>query len=104
MPWCTSRSATTSWRSRARSAAPACRCFPPRYQAATAISNFSSARGVAETLLIDHVGHRGDGVVPAPGGNIYVPYTLGGETVEATDVHGHPDRRRLVEVKQASPE
>jgi TlyA family rRNA methyltransferase/putative hemolysin len=29
----------------------------------------SSARGVAETLLIDHVGYRGDGVAPSPGGN-----------------------------------
>jgi 23S rRNA (uracil1939-C5)-methyltransferase len=72
--------------------------------AATATSNSSSARGVAETLLIDHVGHRGDGVVLARGGSIYVPYTLGGETVDVADVHGHPDRRRLVEVKQASPE
>jgi 23S rRNA (uracil1939-C5)-methyltransferase len=59
---------------------------------------------VAETFLIDHVGHRGDGVVLAPTGNIYVPYTLAGETVEAEDVHGHPDRRRLLELKQASPE
>jgi 23S rRNA (uracil1939-C5)-methyltransferase len=59
---------------------------------------------VAETLLIDHVGHRGDGVALAPGGNVYIPYTLGGETVEAAEVHGHPDRRRLVEVKQPSPE
>jgi len=59
---------------------------------------------VAETLLIDHVGYFGDGVAPSPGGNIYVPYTLGGETVEATEVHGHPDRRKLVAVKQASPE
>ncbi|HXI08878.1 MAG: class I SAM-dependent RNA methyltransferase [Bradyrhizobium sp.] len=59
---------------------------------------------MAETLLIDHVGYFGDGVAPAPGGNIYVPYTLGGETVEVTEVHGQPDRRKLVEVKQASPE
>jgi len=62
------------------------------------------AHGVAETLLIDHVGHFGDGVASSPGGNIYVPYTLGGETVEVAEVHGHPDRRRLVEVRQASPE
>jgi 23S rRNA (uracil1939-C5)-methyltransferase len=59
---------------------------------------------VAETVIIDHVGHRGDGVVPSPGGNIYVPYTLRSETVEVAEVHGHPDRRRLVEVRQASPE
>jgi 23S rRNA (uracil1939-C5)-methyltransferase len=59
---------------------------------------------VAETLFIDHVGHRGDGVVPSPGGNVYVPYTLGGETVEVAEVHGHPDRRKLVDVKQPTPE
>ena len=59
---------------------------------------------MAETLLIDHVGHRGDGVVPSSGGSVYVPYSLGGETVEVAEVHGHPDRRKLVEVRQASPE
>lgn len=59
---------------------------------------------MAETLVIDHVGYFGDGVAPSPGGNIYVPYTLGGETVEVAEVHGHPDRRKLVEVRQASAE
>lgn len=59
---------------------------------------------MAETLRIDHVGYFGDGVAPSPGGNIYVPFTLGGETVEVTEVHGHPDRRRLVAVRQASAE
>jgi 23S rRNA (uracil1939-C5)-methyltransferase len=58
---------------------------------------------VAESLHIDHVGHRGDGVALAPGGNIYVPYALGGETVEVEDVHGHPDRRHLLEVTRTSP-
>ena len=39
------------------------------------------------------------------GGNIYVPYTLGGETVEVEPVPGHhPDRRRLLSVVDASPE
>jgi len=55
------------------------------------------------TLGIDHVGHRGDGVV-AGSEAIYVPYTLGGETVEADHVAGHPDRRRLLAVTAASPE
>ena len=59
---CIRRSATTSRRSRRRSAAPISRCFRPRSRAATAISNSSSARAVAERLAIDHVGHRGDGV------------------------------------------
>ena len=67
--------------------------------------NSFSARGVVERLLIDHVGHRGDGVAIAGGEAIYVPYALGGETVEVTDVPGHhPDRRRLLNVEIASPE
>jgi 23S rRNA (uracil1939-C5)-methyltransferase len=60
---------------------------------------------VAEHLVIDHVGHFGDGVVLAEGQNVYVPYTLGGETVEVGPVPGHhPDRRRLLGVERASPE
>lgn len=59
----------------------------------------------SEVLVIDHVGHHGDGVVLAGGGNVYVPYTLGGETVEAGPVPGrHPDRRRLLRVDVASAE
>jgi len=58
-----------------------------------------------ERLVIDHVGHHGDGVAIAGGGNIYVPYTLGGETVEVAPVPGrHPDRRRLINVEIASAE
>jgi len=60
---------------------------------------------VVERLVIDHVGHRGDGVALAGGEAIYVPYTLGGETVEVTDVPGHhPDRRRLLTVEKPSRE
>jgi 23S rRNA (uracil1939-C5)-methyltransferase len=59
---------------------------------------------VVERLVIDHVGHRGDGVAFAGGENVYVPYTLGGETVEVEAVSGHPDRRRLLQVERASPE
>jgi 23S rRNA (uracil1939-C5)-methyltransferase len=60
---------------------------------------------VVERLLIDHVGHFGDGVALVGGQNIYVPYALGGETVEVAAVPGqHPDRRRLLAVEQASPE
>jgi len=61
-------------------------------------------RAVAERLVIDHVGHFGDGVALADGGNVYVPYTLGGETVAVAPVPGHPDRRRLVQVERASPD
>ena len=58
-----------------------------------------------EHLVIDHVGHRGDGVTTVGGESVYVPYTLGGETVEVAPVSGHhPDRRRLVAVENASPE
>ena len=56
---------------------------------------------MAETLLIDHLGHRGDGVTSD---GIYVPYTLGGETVTVDSVPGHPDRRRLIAVERASAE
>ncbi|THD59255.1 MAG: class I SAM-dependent RNA methyltransferase [Bradyrhizobium sp.] len=60
---------------------------------------------MVEHLVIDHVGHRGDGVAIVDGENVYVPYTLGGETVEVAAVPGHhPDRRRLLAVERASPE
>jgi 23S rRNA (uracil1939-C5)-methyltransferase len=60
---------------------------------------------VVERLVIDHVGHRGDGVALGDGEAIYVPYALGGETVEVTDVPGHhPDRRRLLTIEKPSPE
>jgi len=59
---------------------------------------------VVERLVVDHVGHRGDGVAVQDGENVYVPYALGGETVEVVPVPGHPDRRRLLAVERASPE
>jgi len=60
---------------------------------------------VVEHLTIDHVGHRGDGVALVDGEAVYVPCTLGGETVEVAAVPGHhPDRRRLLAVEIASPE
>jgi len=60
---------------------------------------------VVERLTIDHVGHRGDGVADLDGQPVYVPYTLGGETVEVAPVPGHhPDRRRLLAVERASAE
>jgi 23S rRNA (uracil1939-C5)-methyltransferase len=69
-----------------------------------AILNSSSARGVVERLVIDHVGHRGDGVAFADGQTVYVPYALAGETVEVAPVPDHPDRRRLLQVQHASPQ
>jgi 23S rRNA (uracil1939-C5)-methyltransferase len=59
---------------------------------------------VAEHLVIDHIGHRGDGVAFAAGQTLFVPYTLGGETIEAGPVEGHPDRRQLLRVETASAE
>jgi 23S rRNA (uracil1939-C5)-methyltransferase len=59
---------------------------------------------VVERLVIDHVGRRGDGIAFADGQAVYVPYTLGGETVEVTPVSDHPDRRRLLTIERASPE
>jgi len=60
---------------------------------------------VAERLVIDHVGHRGDGTAFAGGQAVYVPYTLAGETVEVAAVPGHhPDRRRLQRIERVSPE
>jgi len=59
---------------------------------------------VVEKLVIDHVGHRGDGVALGGLEAIYVPYALGGETVEVEEVHGHPDRRRLLAIDMPSPE
>src|SRR5882757_3830776 len=104
MRWCIRRSATISRRSRLRSDAPTSRYFRHRSKAATATSNSSSARAVAEHLTIDHVGHRGDGVAFTGGHTVFVPYTLSGETVEAGPVAGHPDRRLLLRVESASAE
>ena len=58
----------------------------------------------AEHLVIDHVGHRGDGVATAGGATVYVPYALSGETVAVAAVPGHPDRRSLIKVERASAE
>src|ERR1700722_18684503 len=103
MRWCIRKSVTTSRPSPLRSAAPASRCFPHRSRVATAISNSFSARAVVEHLVIDRVGHLGDGVALVGGQSVYVPYTLGGETVEVAAVPGHhPDRRRLLAVERES--
>jgi 23S rRNA (uracil1939-C5)-methyltransferase len=55
-------------------------------------------------MLIDHVGHRGDGIGFAGGESLFVPYTLGGETVEVEPVADHPDRRHLTRIERASPQ
>ena len=55
-------------------------------------------------LTIDHVGHRGDGVALTDDGNVYVPYTLGGETVEIEPLASRADRARLLRIETASPD
>jgi 23S rRNA (uracil1939-C5)-methyltransferase len=57
---------------------------------------------VVERLIIDHVGHRGDGIAFAGGQTVFVPYTLDGETVDAEPVADHPDRRLLSRIEHAS--
>jgi 23S rRNA (uracil1939-C5)-methyltransferase len=60
---------------------------------------------VVERLLIDHVGHLGDGVSLVEGRSLFVPYTLGDETIDVAPASGnHPDRRQLIRIEQASPE
>ena len=59
---------------------------------------------VIEHLAVSRLGHRGDGVADTPGGPLYIPGTLPGESVEAETWPGHPDRRQLLAVERASPE
>ncbi|SDT55566.1 class I SAM-dependent RNA methyltransferase [Bradyrhizobium canariense] len=59
---------------------------------------------MAERVVIDHVGHRGDGAGFAGGESLFVPYTLGGEIVEVEPVAGHPDRKHLLRIERASTE
>jgi len=59
---------------------------------------------VVEHLVIDRIGHRGDGVVDGADEPIFVPGALPGETVEVDTVPGHPDRRQLLRVETASPQ
>ena len=54
---------------------------------------------MAERLVIDHVGHRGDGIGFAGGESLFVPYTLAGETIEVEAVADHPDRRSLKRIE-----
>lgn len=56
---------------------------------------------MAETLIIDHVGQRGDGVARVNGATRYVSYTLPGETVDATPLAAS-DRMQLMAVRTPS--
>ena len=59
---------------------------------------------MTEQLKIARIGHRGDGIADSNTGPVYVPYALAGETVTVEPVGGHPDRRHLLRVDQASHE
>jgi 23S rRNA (uracil1939-C5)-methyltransferase len=59
---------------------------------------------VVERLVIDRIGHRGDGIVEGGAEPLYVSGTLPGETVEVEAVPGQPDRRHLLAVEKASAE
>ena len=59
---------------------------------------------MVDLLMIDHVGHRGDGVASVDGQSIFVPYALPGERVAVERVADHPDRRRLIHIEQPSPD
>lgn len=59
---------------------------------------------MTERLTIARLGRRGDGIADTEAGAVYVPGALPGETVEAEAVPGHPDRRHLLQVVQASAE
>jgi 23S rRNA (uracil1939-C5)-methyltransferase len=70
------------------------------FRAATAIRSSCSERGVAEIVVIDALGHRGDGIVHTPEGPLYVPFALPGERVR---IERQGERARLVEVLEPSP-
>ena len=57
--------------------------------------------GTLQTLVIERLGRRGEGVAQGPDGPVYVPYALAGETVTA-EVSG--ERARLVDVLKPSPD
>jgi 23S rRNA (uracil1939-C5)-methyltransferase len=59
---------------------------------------------VTEHLTISRIGHRGDGVADTPGGPVFVAYTLPGEIAEVELFPGHPDRRHLLRIENASAE
>src|SRR5262249_43370619 len=77
---------------------------PRPSMAATATSNSCSEPRVTEQCSIVRLGHRGDGIADTPGGPIFVPFSLPGETVTVEPVAGHPDRRHLVHVDKPSHE
>lgn len=56
---------------------------------------------MAETVTIDAIGHRGDGIARTPCGPVYVPFTLPGERVV---IERNGERGRLLEVIAPGPD
>src|ERR1700720_5059298 len=100
MPPC----ATTSPASWPRWAGLSPASSPRRSRAATATASSCSGPRVLERLVIDRLGHRGDGIAETPAGPLYVPYVLPGETVEVEPIPGQGDRRHVLRVEVESPE
>jgi 23S rRNA (uracil1939-C5)-methyltransferase len=59
---------------------------------------------MTEQLVIDRLGHLGDGIADTAVGPVYVRYTLPGETVTAEAGPGQTERRNLLEILKPSPE
>ena len=55
---------------------------------------------MSEVVHIARVGHRGDGIADAPGGPLYVPFTLPGERVA---IKREGERGRLLDILEPSP-
>lgn len=49
-----------------------------------------------ERVVIDHIGHQGDGVVQGEAGTLFVPYALPGETVEIERAGEHAKLRAVL--------
>ena len=56
---------------------------------------------VREIVIIEALGHRGDGIVATPDGPLYVPFTLPGERVA---IERDGERASIVEILEPSPE
>ena len=56
--------------------------------------------GQLETVTIDTIGHKGDGVAETPTGPVFVPLSLPGETVE---IERAGERGRIVTMHAPSP-
>ncbi len=56
---------------------------------------------MAETVTIETLGHRGDGIVRGAAGPLYVPFTLPGERVL---IERNGERARIVEMLTSSPD